>query len=280
MPPTVTSFLRRVAALLLLLGCTWAVEIAAFVMLVARRPRAFSRSSRTSLDFVAKIRWFPATGFRGRRPCPTASPAPKPPPRSPRSPRCCRDARHRAAAGAVGAVMLSLVSRRAAASGATSSRGPSSRCSCTWPRASPPSTSRTAFASAASRSARAASSSTHAARDSGLAGGVRRGLRRRSAARALEGAAGASLVLLLAVTGWAAGAVEAPRPAPAVASAAADPSRPRRNVLLISLDSLRADHLGAYGYKRDTSPSFDRFAKESVLLRTRSRRRHGRFRRT
>src|SRR6185369_13588223 len=38
-------------------------------------------------------------------------------------------------------------------------------------------------------------------------------------------------------------------------------------VVLISLDSLRADHVGAYGYKRNTTPSFDRFAKEGVLFR-------------
>jgi len=38
------------------------------------------------------------------------------------------------------------------------------------------------------------------------------------------------------------------------------------NVLLISLDTLRADHLGCYGYARDTSPNLDRFAKEGVLF--------------
>lgn len=43
-----------------------------------------------------------------------------------------------------------------------------------------------------------------------------------------------------------------------------DESRP--NILLLSLDTLRADHLGAYGYERDTSPVFDRLARESVLF--------------
>ncbi len=33
-----------------------------------------------------------------------------------------------------------------------------------------------------------------------------------------------------------------------------------KNVLLISLDTLRADHLGCYGYKRNTSPRIDKFA--------------------
>jgi arylsulfatase A-like enzyme len=40
-----------------------------------------------------------------------------------------------------------------------------------------------------------------------------------------------------------------------------EPARP--NFLLISIDTLRADHLGAYGYARDTSPHIDRFAARS-----------------
>ena len=38
------------------------------------------------------------------------------------------------------------------------------------------------------------------------------------------------------------------------------------NIILISLDTLRADHLGCYGYDKETSPNIDRFAKESVLF--------------
>jgi arylsulfatase A-like enzyme len=37
-------------------------------------------------------------------------------------------------------------------------------------------------------------------------------------------------------------------------------------VVLISLDTLRADHLGAYGYSRNTSPSIDAFARESFVF--------------
>lgn len=39
---------------------------------------------------------------------------------------------------------------------------------------------------------------------------------------------------------------------------------PAPNVLLISLDTLRADHLGSYGYHRDTSPFLDEFASSGV----------------
>jgi len=39
------------------------------------------------------------------------------------------------------------------------------------------------------------------------------------------------------------------------------------NVILITVDTLRADHLGVYGYARNTSPNLDRFAKEGVSFR-------------
>ncbi|MBC7538445.1 MAG: sulfatase [Bacteriovorax sp.] len=39
------------------------------------------------------------------------------------------------------------------------------------------------------------------------------------------------------------------------------------NVILISIDSLRRDHLGAYGYPRNTSPNIDSFAKDSWLFK-------------
>ncbi len=43
-------------------------------------------------------------------------------------------------------------------------------------------------------------------------------------------------------------------------------SRPA-NVLLVVIDSLRADHLSAYGHVLPTSPSLDRLAREGVLFR-------------
>lgn len=41
---------------------------------------------------------------------------------------------------------------------------------------------------------------------------------------------------------------------------------PDCNVILLSVDSLRADHVGAYGYARDTTPYFDELAKKGVLF--------------
>ena len=38
------------------------------------------------------------------------------------------------------------------------------------------------------------------------------------------------------------------------------------NLILISLDTLRADRLGCYGYARETSPNIDRFARRSVVF--------------
>jgi len=50
-----------------------------------------------------------------------------------------------------------------------------------------------------------------------------------------------------------------------MASGCGDPESARSpNVLLISLDACRADHLGSYGYSRDTSPFLDRVAAEGV----------------
>lgn len=53
----------------------------------------------------------------------------------------------------------------------------------------------------------------------------------------------------------------------------ADPPRsparaapPAKNLLVLLVDTLRADHLGCYGYPRATSPSIDAFAEQSVLF--------------
>lgn len=43
-------------------------------------------------------------------------------------------------------------------------------------------------------------------------------------------------------------------------------SGPRPNILIYMVDTLRADHLGCYGYDRPTSPSIDRFALDATLF--------------
>lgn len=39
------------------------------------------------------------------------------------------------------------------------------------------------------------------------------------------------------------------------------------NVILIIIDTLRADHVGAYGYERDTTPNIDKLAREGILFK-------------
>src|SRR3989344_935798 len=38
------------------------------------------------------------------------------------------------------------------------------------------------------------------------------------------------------------------------------------NLIFIVIDSLRSDHLGILGYKRDTSPNIDKLARDGVLF--------------
>lgn len=42
----------------------------------------------------------------------------------------------------------------------------------------------------------------------------------------------------------------------------------KRNIIVISLDEVRPDHLSCYGYTRITTPHFDRVAKEGVRFQT------------
>jgi len=38
------------------------------------------------------------------------------------------------------------------------------------------------------------------------------------------------------------------------------------NIILISIDALRADHMGVYGYKKDTTPNIDKWAKDATVF--------------
>ncbi len=61
------------------------------------------------------------------------------------------------------------------------------------------------------------------------------------------------IVTLLATAISACGAAPAPAPEPI-------------NLVILSIDTLRPDHLGLYGYPRATSPNLDRFAQRSVVF--------------
>jgi len=41
----------------------------------------------------------------------------------------------------------------------------------------------------------------------------------------------------------------------------------KKNVILITIDSLRADHLSCYGYQRKTSPNINKFAEKGILFK-------------
>ncbi|HMD18254.1 MAG TPA: sulfatase-like hydrolase/transferase [Terriglobales bacterium] len=49
-------------------------------------------------------------------------------------------------------------------------------------------------------------------------------------------------------------------------AAAQTPAKPALNVVLITIDTLRADHLGCYGYKQIKTPNIDALAADGVLF--------------
>jgi arylsulfatase A-like enzyme len=55
-----------------------------------------------------------------------------------------------------------------------------------------------------------------------------------------------------------------PPPSAAILPPASEDGRDRPNLILIVVDTLRADHLGSYGYFRNTSPHMDALAGEGV----------------
>src|SRR5262249_30769385 len=76
---------------------------------------------------------------------------------------------------------------------------------------------------------------------------------------------GASLLLWGGMLARDLAAVEPPPPA-SLADLAAPPGAP--NVVLVVLDTTRADHLSAYGYPRPTAPFLEALASESTLYET------------
>jgi arylsulfatase A-like enzyme len=70
------------------------------------------------------------------------------------------------------------------------------------------------------------------------------------------------IISIVAIAALAAGVMTLTRCGPA------EYSRPGNNVILISIDTLRSDHLGCYGYERDTSPIIDRFSEDAVTFLT------------
>lgn len=53
-----------------------------------------------------------------------------------------------------------------------------------------------------------------------------------------------------------------------VSACGAEPKPPSEpvNLVILSIDTLRPDHLGVYGYRHDTSPNLDRFARQCVVF--------------
>src|SRR6516165_2859171 len=44
------------------------------------------------------------------------------------------------------------------------------------------------------------------------------------------------------------------------------PTRQRLNLLLVTIDTLRADRLGCYGYSKIETPNLDKLARQGVLF--------------
>src|SRR5262249_52091709 len=81
---------------------------------------------------------------------------------------------------------------------------------------------------------------------------------------ALAGAVTALWLLARAVESRA-GAPDAPRPAGAKAATADQPETPP-SLLLVTLDTTRADHLGCYGARTGATPRIDALAREGTLF--------------
>jgi arylsulfatase A-like enzyme/Tfp pilus assembly protein PilF len=91
--------------------------------------------------------------------------------------------------------------------------------------------------------------------------------RRRSGRRVAATFAAAGGVVLLAVAAlwWSRGPAETPTGVE-LGALPSGVSRDELNLLVVTLDTTRADRLGAYGYADAETPAFDRLAREGVLF--------------
>ena len=71
---------------------------------------------------------------------------------------------------------------------------------------------------------------------------------------------GAAIVLCLALLSWGRAARRSPVPGLLIDGRRVD-------IILVTIDALRADHLGVYGYDRPTSPNLDRLAVDAAVVR-------------
>jgi arylsulfatase A-like enzyme len=55
-------------------------------------------------------------------------------------------------------------------------------------------------------------------------------------------------------------------PSPAAEEPASPPPAPVNNLVFVSWDTVRRDHLPTYGYQRETAPKLDRFAREGIIF--------------
>ena len=74
---------------------------------------------------------------------------------------------------------------------------------------------------------------------------------------------GAALLLVVAVATQFEYSLPA-RPAGTIADVASLPERDDLNVVYIVIDTLRSDHVGAYGYERNATPNIDQLARYGI----------------
>ncbi len=64
---------------------------------------------------------------------------------------------------------------------------------------------------------------------------------------------------------WLIGVAIAAAPASLIATDSPEPPRP--NIILITVDTFRPDHIGYYGYEKETTPHLDRFSREGAFFK-------------